>query len=87
MTLGQRGYSCNTPDNANQTTRQSLQCVGDIFAVMGLIADGVIQAAGATLLIVGVAAEREVLVRNDEAIHVTPMSVGSGYGAGVVGTF
>ena len=87
MTLGQRSYGCNSLDNGNQSTSQSLQCVGDIFAVMGLIADGVIQAAGATLLIVGVAAERPVLVRDDQALHVTPMRVGNGYGAGVVGSF
>jgi hypothetical protein len=87
MTLGQRSYGCNNLDNANQSTSQSLQCVGDVFAVMGLIADGVMQAAGATLLVVGVAAGRPTLVRDDEALHVTPMRIGTGYGAGVTGAF
>lgn len=88
MTLGQRSYaSCNTPDNASQSTSQSLACVGDIFAVMGLITDGIMQATGATLLLVGVAAGRPTLVRDDEAVHVTPMRIGSGYGAGLAGTF
>jgi len=87
MTLGQRNYGCNSLDNANQSTSQSLACVGDIFAVMGLIADGILQATGATLLAVGVAASRPALVRDDEAVHVTPMRVGTGYGAGVAGSF
>lgn len=85
LTMGQRNYSCN--DNGNQSTSQSLQCVGDIFAVMGLIADGVMQATGATLLLVGVAAGKPTLVPNDQSLHVTPMHVGTGYGAGVTGTF
>ena len=87
MTLGQRTYGCNSLDNANQSTSQSLQCVGDIFVVMGLIADGVLQATGATLLLVGVAAGKPTLVRDDQAVHVTPMQVGTGYGAGLAGTF
>jgi hypothetical protein len=88
MTLGQRNYAtCNTPDNGSQSTSQSLACVGDIFAVMGLITDGVLQATGATLLLVGVAAGRPALVRDDEAVRVTPMRIGSGYGAGLAGTF
>lgn len=85
MTMGQRSYSCN--DSGNQSTSQSLQCVGDIFVVMGLIADGVMQAAGATLLIVGLAAGKPTLVRDEQAVHVTPMHVGTGYGAGLVGAF
>jgi hypothetical protein len=87
MTMGQRNYGCNSVDNANQSTSQSLQCVGDIFVVMGLIADGVLQATGATLLLVGVAAGKPTLVRDDQSLHVTPMQVGTGYGAGLAGTF
>jgi hypothetical protein len=88
MTLGQRNYAtCNTPDNGNQSTSQSLACVGDIFAVMGLITDGIMQATGAALLLAGVAASRPTLVRDDDAVRVTPMRVGSGYGAGLAGTF
>ena len=88
MTLGQRSYAtCNTPNNGSQSSTQSLACVGDIFAVMGLITDGVLQATGATLLLVGVAAGRPTLVRDDEAVRLTPMRIGSGYGAGLAGTF
>jgi hypothetical protein len=86
LTMGQRTYECN-PDANNQSTKQSLQCVGDIFAVMGLIADGVLQATGATLLVVGLAATRSELVRDDASIRIAPMRVGTGYGTGIVGTF
>jgi hypothetical protein len=61
--------------------------VADIFVVMGLVADGVMQATGATLLIVGLAATKSVLVRDDQAIRIAPMRIGTGYGTGIVGTF
>jgi hypothetical protein len=84
--MGQRTYGCN-PDASNQSTGQSLQCVADIFVVMGLIADGVLQATGATLLIVGLTATKSELVRDDQSIRISPMRVGTGYGTGIVGTF
>jgi hypothetical protein len=86
LTMGQRRYGCN-PDQTNSTTGQNLQCVADIFVVMGLIADGVMQATGATLLIVGLTATKSELVRDDQAVHFAPMQVGHGYGAGVFGRF
>jgi hypothetical protein len=53
-----------------------------------LVIDGVAQAAGATMLIVGITSPRTVLVRNDLAeVRVTPMTVGTGNGVGLVGTF
>ena len=86
ITMGRRTYGCN-PDQANSTTGQNLACVADIFVVMGLIFDGVVQATGATLLLVGYVATKPDLVRNDEGLRVTPMRIGSGTGAGVVGRF
>jgi hypothetical protein len=86
LTMGQRKYGCN-PDQTNSTTGQNLQCVADIFVVMGLIADGALQAVGATLLIVGLTATKSELVRDDQSVRIAPMRVGSGYGAGVFGTF
>ena len=85
MTMGRRAYSCT--DAPNQSTSQSLGCVADVFVVMGLIADGVAQAAGGTLLFVGYVATKPGLVRNDEAVRVLPMRVGTGMGAGVIGRF
>ena len=54
-----------------------------------LAIDGIAQAAGATMLIVGITSPRTVLVRNDLAeVRVTPMQVGErGSGLGLVGTF
>lgn len=86
LTMGQRRYGCN-PDQTNSSTGQNLQCVADVFVVMGLIADGVLQATGATLLIIGLAATKSELVRDNQSIRVAPMRVGTGYGAGVLGRF
>jgi hypothetical protein len=87
LTLGRRAYSCN-PDANNQSTGQSLGCVADVFVVMGLIFDGIVQATGATLLIVGVLDTKPGLARDESALRVVPMRLGSGgVGAGVVGGF
>jgi hypothetical protein len=86
ITMGRRSYGCN-PDQTNQTTAQGLQCVADVFAVMGLVFDGVMQAAGGALLLAGELATKPGLVRNEDALRIVPMHVGSGAGAGVVGTF
>lgn len=60
---------------------------GNVF----LAIDGVAQAAGATMLIVGLTSPKTVLIRNDLAeVKVTPMRMGmdgSGTGLGLVGTF
>jgi hypothetical protein len=89
ITMGQRNYGCN-PDQNNQSAGQAFQCVGDVFAVMGLIVDGVMQAAGGALLLAGELATKPALVRNvrnEDALHIVPMHLGSGVGAGVLGTF
>lgn len=54
-----------------------------------LAIDGLAQAAGATMLIVGITSPKTVLVRNDLAeVHVMPMRMGTnGGGLGLVGTF
>ena len=54
-----------------------------------LAIDGIAQAAGATMLIVGITSPRTVLVRNDLGeIRISPMKVGEkGTGLGLVGTF
>ncbi len=55
-----------------------------------LVADGLAQAAGAAMLITGLAAPRRVLVRDVAGIHVvpTPMTFGkSSAGLGLTGTF
>jgi hypothetical protein len=54
-----------------------------------LAIDGIAQAAGATMLIVGITSPKTVLVRNDLGeVRLTPMKVGErGSGLGLVGTF
>jgi hypothetical protein len=54
-----------------------------------LAIDGIAQAAGATMLIVGITSPKTVLVRNDLGqVHVMPMRMGDkGGGLGLVGTF
>jgi hypothetical protein len=54
-----------------------------------LAIDGIAQAAGATMFIVGVTSPKTILVRNDLAeVHVMPMKMGTnGGGLGLVGTF
>jgi len=56
---------------------------------VALVIDGVAQAAGATMLIVGLTSPKTVLVRNDLAeVRVSPMKIGeSGTGFGLVGRF
>lgn len=54
-----------------------------------LAIDGIAQAAGATMLIVGITSPKTVLVRNDLAeVRVMPMRMGQdGTGLGLLGTF
>jgi hypothetical protein len=64
---------------------QTESSTGNVF----LAIDGIAQAAGATMLIVGLTSPKTVLVRNDLAeVHVMPMKMGhNGGGLGLVGTF
>ena len=83
LTMGQRHYfSC--PRSGGGDT---LGCAADVFVVMGLIFSGVVQAGGATLLLVGLLNPKPTLVHDDRALHVRPMNVGSGYGLGLQQVF
>jgi hypothetical protein len=83
LTLGLRTYNgCDRPGVSD-----SLGCVGDIFLVMGLVIDGVLQVTGATLFTLGYLVPRETLVRDSVGLHVLPMRVGTGYGLGLHSTF
>lgn len=91
IAIGARRKAC-TPSNTNNTTTTTtttdngLDCLGDAFATMALVFDGLIQATGATLLVVGLAVPKKVLVRQDMA-HVFVTRIGSGYGVATEGTF
>jgi hypothetical protein len=95
--IGGRSFRCSTSIPVSQnTTGKAVQdalnkCVGaafdEIFAVVFLTADGLIQATGAVLFFVGLASGREELVREDlpqTAIDVFPEGGG---GLRVGGTF
>lgn len=84
MTLGRRGYGCGKSEEPD--AKEGLSCVGDIFAVMGLITDGIIQALGGTFMLIGYTATKQELVK-DQGIRVMPLRLGTGYGAGVGGAF
>jgi hypothetical protein len=86
LTLGRRHYSCGDSDQ-NGDGREGLHCVGDIFAVMGLIMDGVIQAGGGTLLLIGYANPKTHVIRDDAKLQIRPMRLGSGHGLGMAGSF
>ena len=84
FTLGRRDYAnCGSADSADS----GLRCAGDVFVVMGLVADGVVQATGAALLFSGYLAKRTKLVRSDLAWSLGPRPMGSGYGLAASGAF
>src|SRR6478609_7956895 len=86
--IGARSYHCsNDPLQANQ-------CISGAFSevqtIAVLSADGVIQAAGAVLFVVGLASGHDELVRNDLPVsfRVLPRQVGAdGVGIGIDGRF
>jgi hypothetical protein len=87
MTLGRRDYADNCDNSSDpQGSEGGLDCVGDVFAVMGLVFDGILQLGGGTMLLLGYTLEKKTLVRQ-LAITVTPGHVGSGKGLVVSGAF
>ncbi|HYP77995.1 MAG TPA: hypothetical protein VER12_18615 [Polyangiaceae bacterium] len=86
--IGARSYHCsNDPLQANQ-------CISGAFSevqtIAVLSADGVIQAAGAVLFVVGLASGHDELVRTDLPVsfRVLPRTVGAdGVGIGLDGRF
>jgi hypothetical protein len=63
-----------------------VECTTDALATTGLVFDGIVQTAGATLLVIGFALPKKVLVRQDVA-QITFARIGSGYGVAAHGTF
>jgi hypothetical protein len=74
-------------DQSSADVGSGLGCVADVFAVMGLIVDGVLQAAGVTLLALGYLNPRHELVRDQPALRIFPARVGTGEGIGLRLTF
>jgi hypothetical protein len=85
LTLGRRNYGCDGDNDDN--AEDGAECVADVFVVMGLIMDGIMQTAGGTLLLIGYTSTKQELVRQDSAFRLGPTRVGSGYGLGASGGF
>jgi hypothetical protein len=96
INLASRNDECNP--NGTSGTTASFTCASDSSARFFLMLDGLMQTAGATLLILGLALPQTLLVRDDApytgknggqvAWTISPYSMGrSGSGLAVVGTF
>jgi hypothetical protein len=94
--LGKRKESCTTFGNGTFGTTTT--CSDDSSERFFLMADGLMQAAGATMFILGMALPQKLLVRDDAPFvgskqspftwAVAPRTMGrSGYGLGLAGTF
>jgi hypothetical protein len=99
--LGARGSQCtrSTLGVSPGTTNTTESCVDDSGARFGLMLDGLLQTAGATMFILGLALPTHLLVRDDApyrgsiggipvAWTVRPVTMGrAGYGLGIDGIF
>ena len=84
LTLGRRDHAdCSDSSGADD----GLRCVGDVFVILGIVADGLLQAGGAALLFSGYLAKRAKLVRANLAWSLSPRPIGSGYGLAATGAF
>jgi len=79
----------NRSSGFGTTTTTDYYCPADAGVVTLLVMDALIQSTGAILFLVGIASDREVLVRQDVAkLRLTPLQFnGSGYGLGLRGGF
>jgi hypothetical protein len=87
LMMGRRDYGCDDNDADQKDSEDGLTCVADVFVVMGLIMDGVMQTAGGTLLLIGYVNQKKHVVRDTATLRISPMQIGTGRGLGVVGTF
>ena len=86
ITMGQRRYNgCGSSSKTDAS--DALGCTADVFVTMGLVISGVLQATGGTLFLLGILNTKPTLVRDDAALHIRPMNVGSGYGLGLQSAF
>jgi hypothetical protein len=75
-----------TYSNRSAMITDPIECTTDAFAVTGLVFDGIVQTAGATLLIIGFALPKKVLVRQD-LVKISFTRVASGSGIMASGSF
>ena len=87
LTMGLRDWhGCDSAQEDDQSDG-ALNCGRDALAFMGLLIDGMAQAAGGVILTVGYLATKKVLVYEGASWQLTPAPVGSGYGLSATGAF
>jgi hypothetical protein len=84
LTMNRRDYG-NCSDDPS--VHEGLRCTADVFVVMGLITDGLLQAGGGALLLSGYLAQRKILVRNNVALGIRPRVSSTGFALTATGTF
>lgn len=88
LALSGRRDPCETAGDNNEMDSEVGKCVAEPMVRGMLVLDGVLQAAGAVLLIVGASSSEQRLVRRQAPVMAMPAQVGrSGYGFAAAGTF
>jgi len=74
LTLGTREYAdCSKRDDDNDgNTDYNAECTEDALVISGLVMDGLMQTAGASLLLVGYLAKQKKLIREDMHVGIAP---------------
>ena len=85
LTMGQRNYHCD--ENPDGTSEDAAGCLADVFVVMGLLMDGLMQAGGGALLLTGYLTTKKTLVREDLALSIRPIVGSSAWGFAASGRF
>jgi hypothetical protein len=90
LTLAVRdNNNCYDQFSGNSSVSTSTYCPADAGVVTLLVLDALVQTTGALLFVIGIASDRELLVRQDVAkLRLTPLRFnGGGHGVGLRGTF
>jgi hypothetical protein len=90
LTLAVRdNNNCYDEFNSVNGVSTSRYCPADAGVVTLLVLDALVQTTGALLFVIGIASDRELLVRQDVAkLRLTPLRFnGGGHGLGLRGTF
>lgn len=74
LTLGAREYAeCKNEDtDGDGSTDYDAECTQDGLVIAGLIMDGMMQTAGATLLLLGYVIKKKKLIREDLHVGIAP---------------
>jgi len=88
LTLGLRENRCDTTyDDEYEDPPEDTGCMEDVAVGMVLVFDGMVQAAGGTLLLIGYTVTKTKMVRDAPAVSFTLRRMGAGYGLSAFGSF